>query len=174
MFEALTNTAEFLRSVEDQTLALMNKGWSVDQISNAVEFPEHLMDKPYLRPVYDDPYFLVRMVWRRYGGWWDGEFDTLLPAPKADQGREWIALCGGVASVLQRASSLSSEGSHALACHLAEMAYHAEPENDEVHRVRAEVYRANSQDQTSSMARNILNHAALASAQGKRALASED
>lgn len=174
VFEALTNTAEFLRSVEDQTLALMNKGWSVDQITNAVEFPEHLMDKPYLRPVYDDPYFLVRMVWRRYGGWWDGEFDTLLPAPKADQGREWIALCGGVASVLQRASSLSSEGSHALACHLAEMAYHAEPENDEVHRVRTEVYRANSQDQTSSMARNILNHAALASAQGKRDLASED
>lgn len=173
VFEALTNTAEFLRSVEDQTVALMNKGWSVDQITNAVEFPEHLMDKPYLRPVYDDPYFLVRMVWRRYGGWWDGEFDTLLPAPKADQGREWIALCGGVGSVLERASSLSSKGSHALACHLAEMAYHAEPESDEVHRVRTEVYRANSQDQTSSMARNILNHAALASAQGKRDLASE-
>ena len=126
-----------------------------------------------LRPVYDDPYFLVRMGWRRYGGWWDGEFDTLLPAPKADQGREWIALCGGVGSVLERASSLSSKGSHALACHLAEMAYHAEPESDEVHRVRTEVYRANSQDQTSSMARNILNHAALASAQGKRDLASE-
>ena len=173
VFEALTNTAEFLRGVEDQVLALMNKGWSVDQIMSAVEFPKHLMDKPYLRPVYDDPHFLVRMIWRRYGGWWDGEFDTMLPAAKADQAGEWIALAGGTDKVITRASVLSSDGNHALACHLAEMAHHAEPDNTEVHRVRTEVYRANSQSQTSSMARNILNHAALASEQGKRDLASE-
>ena len=57
---------------------------------HGVHLPADLMEKPYLRPVYDDPRFLIRMVWRRYGGWWDGEFDTLLPAKKAEQGSEWI------------------------------------------------------------------------------------
>ncbi len=172
--EALSATAALLRSIEDQTLALMNKGWPLDRILHAVKLPWELMQKPYLRPVYDDPRFLIRMVWRRYGGWWDGEFDTLLPATKAEQAAQWIALAGGTAVVIERAVALSKDGRHDLACHLVEAAYHAAPDDKEVHRVRADVYRANSQAQTSSMARNILNHAALASDENRRDLAGCD
>lgn len=170
--EALSTTAELLRTIEDQTLALMNRGLSLDQVLHGVELPEKLMQKPWLRPVYDDPRFLIRMVWRRYGGWWDGEFDQLLPAPRAAQAGEWIALAGGIKPVLDRARSLSEQGEHALASHLAEVAYHAAPDDGDVHAVRAAVYSANSQSQTSSMARNILNHASLASGKGRRDLAS--
>jgi alkyl sulfatase BDS1-like metallo-beta-lactamase superfamily hydrolase len=170
--EALTTTAELLRTIEDQTLALMNRGLSLDEVLHGVELPEKLMQKPWLRPVYDDPRFLIRMVWRRYGGWWDGEFDQLLPAPRAAQAAEWIALAGGIKPVLDRARSLSDQGQHALASHLVEAARHAAPDDGDVHEVRAAVYHANSQTQTSSMARNILNHAALASAKGRRDLAS--
>jgi alkyl sulfatase BDS1-like metallo-beta-lactamase superfamily hydrolase len=170
--EALTNTASFLRDVEAQTLALMNRGSSLDEVMQGVTFSPELMEKPYLRPVYDDPRFLVRMVWRRYGGWWDGEYDQLLPAPRAEQAAEWMALAGGVRTVLERARSLSTEGRHALACHLVEAARHAAPTDAAVHATRADVYRAASAAQTSSMARNILHHAALASGQGRRDLAS--
>jgi hypothetical protein len=31
-----------------------------------------LLERPYLRPVYDEPEFVVRTVWRLYGGWYDG------------------------------------------------------------------------------------------------------
>jgi alkyl sulfatase BDS1-like metallo-beta-lactamase superfamily hydrolase len=172
--EALTTTAALLRSIEDQTLALMNRGASLDQVLHGVVLPDELMQKPWLRPVYDDPRFLIRMVWRRYGGWWEGEFDQLLPAPKADQASEWIALAGGVGRVLERARALSKEGRHDLACHLAEAAFHAAPNDTSVHEARSAIYREASQTQTSSMARNILNHAALASAKGRRDLASSD
>ena len=37
--EALTTTASLLRSIEEQTLACMNKGWSLDQTLHAVELP---------------------------------------------------------------------------------------------------------------------------------------
>ena len=141
---------------------------------HAVELPTGLMEKPWLRPVYDDPRFLIRMVWRRYGGWWDGEFDNLLPAPKAEQAAEWVKLAGGIKSVLDRVRALSEEGRHDLACHLVETAHHAAPDDPAVHEVRAATYRGHSERQTSSMARNILNHAALASAKGKRDLASTD
>jgi alkyl sulfatase BDS1-like metallo-beta-lactamase superfamily hydrolase len=172
--EALTVTAGFIRDIEDQTVAMMNKGWSLDQVFHSVTFDETLMEKPYLRPVYDDPRFLIRMIWRRYGGWWDGEYDNLLPEPKARQATEWIELAGGVESVLARALQLLQNDEAALACHLVEMAYHASPDSARVHEVRAEIYQGNSALQTSSMARNILNHAALASAEGKRDLASSD
>jgi alkyl sulfatase BDS1-like metallo-beta-lactamase superfamily hydrolase len=166
--EALGTTAAFLRSIEEQALALMNRGSSLDEVLAAVIFPAALMEKPWLRPVYDDPRFLVRMVWRRYGGWWDGEYDTLLPAPKAAQAAEWIALAGGLDRVLARAKSLLADGELAVARHLVEAACHAAPADVAGHALRAEVYAASADAEPASMARNILRHAARASGPRRR------
>ncbi|HXK33925.1 MAG TPA: alkyl sulfatase dimerization domain-containing protein [Dehalococcoidia bacterium] len=171
--QALDDTAELLESLEAQTLALMNAGATLDRVLHEVTMPQHLLDKPYLRPVYDHPQFILRNIWRLYGGWHDGEPDNLLPAPRAEQAREWVALAGGVGKVLDRVRQLRDEDNLRLACHLVEYAVLAEPSNADVHALRAEVYGARSQRQSSSMARNILNHAALASAEGKRDLAGE-
>ncbi|HUM16247.1 MAG TPA: alkyl sulfatase dimerization domain-containing protein [Candidatus Nitrosotalea sp.] len=170
---ALTDTARVLESIEEQVLALMNAGVTLDRVLHAVRVPRELLDKPYLRPVYDDPEFIVRNVWRLYGGWWDGEPDNLLPAPRADQAREWVALAGGLGPVLARAAALLAAGDARLACHLVEFAVIAEPGSREAHELRQEIYATRSRGQISSMARNILNHAALASAQGKRDLAGQ-
>ena len=80
--KALTDTAELLESLEAQTLNLMNQGLNLDQTLHLVEVPEHLRDLPFLRPVYDHPQFIVRNIWRRFGGWYDGDPDHLLPAPR--------------------------------------------------------------------------------------------
>jgi alkyl sulfatase BDS1-like metallo-beta-lactamase superfamily hydrolase len=168
---ALGDTAALLESLEDQALAFMNTGATLDRVLHETEIPRHLLEKPYLRPVYDDPEFLLRNIWRLYGGWYDGEPDNLLPAPRADQAREWVALAGGIRPVLSRVATLLHEGDHRLACHLVEFAVIAEPDSLEAYELRREVYSRRAQEQRSSMARNILNHAALASAQQKRDLA---
>ena len=46
--------------------------------------PAHLLERPYLRPVYDEPEFVVRNVYRLYGGWWDGNPANLKPARDAE------------------------------------------------------------------------------------------
>jgi len=171
--QACLDTAELLESLEQQVLALMNTGASLDRVLHEVEAPRHLLEKPYLRPVYDDPQFIVRNIWRLYGGWYDGEPDNLLPAPRAEQAREWVALAGGLERVLARAAQLAREGNLRLACHLVEFAVLAEPGSADAHALRREIYTARAAQQTSSMARNILNHAARASAQGKRDLAGD-
>ncbi|MGH9055174.1 MAG: alkyl sulfatase dimerization domain-containing protein [Acidimicrobiales bacterium] len=169
--EALTTTADLLDSIESQALALMNQGCTLDQVIHQVQMPAGLRDKPYLRPVYDHPQFLVRNVWRRYGGWYDGEPDNLLPAPRAEQAREWVALAGGTSAVVARATELAAGGNSRLACHLVEFAVLAEPASAEAHEARGEIYAARSAGQESSMARNILHHASLASRQMRRDLA---
>ena len=170
---ALSDTAELLETIEAQTLALMNTGKSLDHIIHTVEVPSHLLQRPYLRPVYDHPQFLVRMVWRRYGGWYEGEPDNLLPAPRARQAAEWVGLAGGLGRVLERAAGLLGAGDAQMACHLVEYAALAAPASEEVHRMRAAAYAAYSSEQESSMARNILNHASLSSIDGKRDIAGD-
>ena len=169
--QALGDTADLLESLESQTLALMNEGATLDRVLHEVEMPEHLLAKPYLRPIYDHPQFILRNIWRLYGGWHDGEPDNLLPAPRAEQAREWVTLAGGIEKVMDRAKSLASEGNLRLACHLIEYCAIVEPDSSNVHGLRREIYEARSTREESSMARNILNHAALASAEGKRDIA---
>ncbi len=168
--QALNDTAELLDSLEEQVLALMNAGASLDRVVHEVQAPPHLLEKPYLRPVYDHPQFLVRNIWRLYGGWWDGEPDNLLPAPRAEQAREWVALAGVLDRVLERAAAQRAEGNLRLACHVVEFAVLAEPGSRPAHDLRAEIYEARSAQEMSSMSRNILNHAALASREGRRDL----
>jgi alkyl sulfatase BDS1-like metallo-beta-lactamase superfamily hydrolase len=171
--EALTDTADLLHDLEGQVLALMNTGTTLDRVLHEVKLPEHLLAKPYLRPVYDHPQFILRNIWRLYGGWYDGEPDNLLPAPRAEQAREWVSLAGGVDAVMRRARELQDAGDLRLACHLIEYAVLAAPDSQEVHALRTEIYRARSKSEESSMSRNILNHAAMASEKGKRDLAGE-
>lgn len=171
--QALTDTAALLDSLESQALALMNTGATLDRVLHEVEMPEHLLAKPYLRPIYDHPQFILRNIWRLYGGWYDGEPDNLLPAPRAEQAREWVALAGGLERVLERAAELQAAGDLRLACHLVEFAVIAAPASQEAHRLRAAIYGARAAGEESSMSRNILNHAALASGKGKRDLAGE-
>ena len=80
---ALTDTARYLEHLVDQTLAMMNEGARLSEILHTVRPPADLEGCPYLQPVYDEPEFVVRNVWRLNGGWWDGNPATLKPAPDA-------------------------------------------------------------------------------------------
>jgi alkyl sulfatase BDS1-like metallo-beta-lactamase superfamily hydrolase len=166
--QALTDTAELLRTLEREVLLRMEQAMSLDEIIHDVQVPAHLGDKPYLRPVYDHPQFLVRNVWRQFGGWYEGDPDNLLPAPRSEQARELVRMAGGTQRVLARAAELSGEGNLRLACHLVELAALAQPESAEVHETRGEVYEKRAAAEQSSMARNILRHAAISSSRGLR------
>ena len=100
---ALSDTAELLETLCEQTLRLMNGGARLDDVLHSVALPAHLLERPYLRPSYDDPRFIVRSLWRLYGGWWDGNPAHLLPAPEADLAVELAALAGGAGALAARA-----------------------------------------------------------------------
>jgi alkyl sulfatase BDS1-like metallo-beta-lactamase superfamily hydrolase len=53
----LEDVASVLESLVRQTLDLMNEGARLDQILRTVGLPKELLEKPYLRPVYDEPEF---------------------------------------------------------------------------------------------------------------------
>jgi glyoxylase-like metal-dependent hydrolase (beta-lactamase superfamily II) len=169
--QALTDTADLLDSLVDQALALMNEGARLDDLIHSVVPPARLMERPYLRPIYDEPEFVVRNVWRLYGGWYDGNPATLKPAREAALAGELAALAGGAMVLARRASALI-EGSPTdeqlrLACHLAELAALAAPDDAGVHAVREAVFTARGEAATSVMAKGVFAWAASESAARK-------
>jgi alkyl sulfatase BDS1-like metallo-beta-lactamase superfamily hydrolase len=158
--QALTDTADLLDHLVDETLALMNEGARLDDIVHTVRAPDHLLERPYLRPVYDEPEFVVRTVWRLYGGWYDGNPAHLKPAPDAALAAELAALAGGAAVLADRAMALAAGGDLRLAGHLAELAAQAAPDDAGVHRTRADVFARRAGEELSTMSKGVFSWAA--------------
>jgi alkyl sulfatase BDS1-like metallo-beta-lactamase superfamily hydrolase len=156
---ALTEGAELLESLVEQTLALMNEGARLDDIVHAVRAPQHLLERPYLRAIYDEPEFVIRNVWRFYGGWYDGDPSHLKPAPANVLAREIADLAGGPARLAARALELAAEGDLRLAGHLAELAAQAAPADPGMHAARAEVFGTRAREEASTMSRGIFSWA---------------
>jgi alkyl sulfatase BDS1-like metallo-beta-lactamase superfamily hydrolase len=153
--QALTETATLLESLHDQTVEMMNAGARLDDILHTVRAPAHLLERAYLQPIYDEPEFVVRNIWRLYGGWYDGNPAHLKPAPDAALARELAALAGGAARLAERATALAEHGDLALACHLAELAAQAAPDDRGIRAVRAAVYGRRADNERSTMSRGI-------------------
>jgi alkyl sulfatase BDS1-like metallo-beta-lactamase superfamily hydrolase len=160
--QALGETAEYLESLIDQTLALMNEGARLADTISSVRVPSHLADRPYLQPYYDEPEFIVRNIWRLYGGWWDGNPANLRPANDRRIAQELCELAGGATTLAARAEVLASDDSEEalrLAGHLAEMAWLAAPDDEGVQGVRQRVFHALAERATSTMSRGVFRWA---------------
>lgn len=157
---AMDEAARLLETLVEQTLELLNRGVRLNEVIHAVKAPEELLARPYLKPYYDEPEFIVRNVWRMYGGWYDGNPANLKPAREEDLGSELARLAGGASVMAERARELASAGDLRLACHLAEFAAQAAPEDAEVQAACAEVYRKRADSEFSLMSRGIFLAAA--------------
>jgi alkyl sulfatase BDS1-like metallo-beta-lactamase superfamily hydrolase len=157
---ALIDTAEYLESLVAQTLERLNAGQTLYQILEEVRPPAALEARPYLKPVYDEPEFIVRNLWRCFGGWHSGVPSELKPAPRAQLAKELAELSGGVEKLLQRANALLAAGDARLAAHLVDWAADAAPGSREVHAARAGVYGALMKAASSTMSRGIYGAAA--------------
>lgn len=155
----LDDIASSLESLVMQVIDMMNAGETLDAIIHTVKVPQSVLDKPYMRPFYDEPEFVVRNIWRLYGGWWDGAASRLKPAPDVVVAQELAALAGGANVLMNRALEIADNDLR-LACHLADLAGWAEPENAGIHANRAAIYDKRRRAETSLMSKGIFKAAA--------------
>jgi alkyl sulfatase BDS1-like metallo-beta-lactamase superfamily hydrolase len=160
----LNDVATALETLVWETLAMMNDGATLDTIIHSVTLDGELMSKPYLRPFYDEPEFVIRNIWRLYGGWWDGAASRLKPSPDAQLAAVLSELAGGPLALVSRAESAMNAGDLRLACHLVDIAGLAAPDDAGVHRARFAVYEARRLAEPSLMAKGIFRAAARESA----------
>ncbi len=156
----LGDVATALEDLVAAVLAMMNAGETLDTILHTVKVPADTLAKPYLRPFYDEPEFVIHNVWRQFGGWWDGAASRLKPSPDAVVAVTIAELAGGVEVVMRRAGVAAAEGDLRLACHLADFAGWAAPDDATIHAGRAEIYEQRRRAEPSLMAKGIFKAAA--------------
>ena len=156
----LGDIADALEQLVADVIAMMNHGATLDTIIHTVTVPADTLAKPYLRPLYDEPEFVVRNIWREFGGWWDGAASRLKPSPDEHLATAIAELCGGAAALVVRAQRAVVDNDLRLACHLADLAGWAAPDDPSIHAARSEIYIERRKAEPSLMSKGIFMAAA--------------
>ena len=156
----LDTTASLLEHLVDETLRMMNEGATLDEIVHAVGVPAEYAELPYLQATYDEPEFVVRNIWRLYGGWYDGNPARLKPPADAALAAEVAALAGGADALAERARAVADAGDLRLACQLVEWAAAGIRRRRRSTPPASDVYQARRAGELSLMAKGIFGSAA--------------
>jgi glyoxylase-like metal-dependent hydrolase (beta-lactamase superfamily II) len=163
--DRLLQSAAYLDEIVDQTLAALNDGSPphVD-IVHELDLPDY--DEPWLAESYDEAAFIARNVVRYYGGWWSGRPSELKPAPREELAAELAALAGDARTLADRALALAEEDIR-VACHLADYALEAAPDDEAVQEAVVDVYERRARGEANLMSGNIYSSAAEYAREGR-------
>ncbi len=117
--EQLTNYRDAIQYVHDQTIRMINRGLTADEIAATIELPPHLTDLPYLQQFYGRVDWSARAVFSGMLGWFSGDPEDLLPVPKERESELMVRLAGSPDRLREEFTTAMEEGEPAWALVLA-------------------------------------------------------
>ena len=151
----LTAYRDGVRSVLDQTVALMRKGLRPDELVQQVKLPPDLAAHPYLQEFYGSVPWSVRAIYTYYLGWFDGNATNLFPLSNADRGTRLVPLLGGEATVLAKAREAITRKEFQWAAELTDYVLSGQPDHREARPLKATALTELGERQMNSGARNF-------------------
>ena len=131
IYQKLTTYRDGIQYVHDQTIRMMNKGMSPDEIAETISLPKHLGDSPFLKEFYGSPEWSARNVFSGYLGWFDGNPSTLKPLPRTEEANNIINLAGGWDNLFNLAEESFKNKRYQWALQLTDYLLLSKPNNKE-------------------------------------------
>jgi alkyl sulfatase BDS1-like metallo-beta-lactamase superfamily hydrolase len=135
--ELLENQRDMYKYINDQTLNLMNKGYTMDEISNMIVLPESLQEYWYTHGFYGQIYMAVKATYQRYLGFYDANPINLKRLPPEEFARNITEYMGGADAVLLRLAEDYEAGRYELVASIAHYLVFADPANMEAREMEA-------------------------------------
>lgn len=117
--------------INDQTLRLINKGYTIEEVGRTVKLPDSLSDEWYNSQFYGTVIHNAKAVYQRYLGWYNGnpvELNKLLPEESA---KKYVEYMGGADSVLDKARKSFAGGEYQWVAEVTKQVIYANPNNRE-------------------------------------------
>lgn len=105
--------------LHDQTVRLMNKGYTAPEIAEVIALPESLGRKWYNRGYYGTMSHNAKAVYQRYLGWYDGNPANLNAWPPEELAERYVAAMGGASAARRTAQTAFDEGDYRWAAQVA-------------------------------------------------------
>jgi alkyl sulfatase BDS1-like metallo-beta-lactamase superfamily hydrolase len=131
---------DLYKYIHDQSVRLMNEGYTGIEISNMVKLPPELDKEWYSRGYYGSVKHDTRAVYQRYMGFYDGNPSTLDELPPAEAAKQYVDYMGGADAVLQKAKTDFDKGNYRWVAQVVKNVVFADPDNKAAKELLADSY----------------------------------
>ncbi|MCC2096782.1 MAG: MBL fold metallo-hydrolase [Hyphomicrobiales bacterium] len=157
----LASQRDLYRFVHDQSVRLLNQGYTAPEIAEHISLPDSLAGKWHCREYYGTLKHNSRAVYQKYLGWYDANPANLDPLTPVEGAKKYIEYMGGADAVLARARSDFANGEYRFVAEVANKLVFADPQNLQARELAADAYEQLGYLSESAMWRNAYLTAAL-------------
>jgi alkyl sulfatase BDS1-like metallo-beta-lactamase superfamily hydrolase len=157
----LTSYRDAMQYVLDQSIRLINMGYSPDEIAETVRLPREVQVEPWGTEYYGNVHVSARNVYGGLISWWNGDPAELEPTPRLEKARRTVAMMGGRDKVFAEAERAFFGGDPQWAAELATPLIRIDRSDWQARYLKAAALRKIGYRQTSSSLRGFYLSGAL-------------
>lgn len=139
--ERIRNYRDAIQYVHDQTIKLINLGYTRDELAEMVVLPEPFRSDPWLQEYYGTVAHSVRSIYDGYLGWWEGDPTQLArPSVKAVS-EQYVRTMGGRDAVMKEARTSIDKRNYGWAAEIITHLVNVDPSDMAGRKLKAEALR---------------------------------
>lgn len=138
--EFITKHRDVYKYLHDQTVRLMNAGYTPNEIADKIQLPDSLASYFGTRGYYGDLRHNVKAIYQLYLGAYDGNPAHLNPLVPKESAKRYIELMGGNAKVVEAARVAYDKGEYRWVAELLDQAVLAKPDDTAAKELLARAY----------------------------------
>lgn len=129
---------DLYRYINDQTLRLINHGYTRDEIAEQFTLPDSLGKVWSNRGYYGTISHNVKATYVLYLGWFDGDPATLRELTPVDAGKRYVEFMGGADAVIEKAKASYDRGEYRWVAQVMRHVVFADPKNQAARNLEAD------------------------------------
>ncbi len=138
--EFITKHRDVYKYTHDQTVRLINAGYTAREIADTIKLPASLETYLGSRGYYGDLRHNVKAVYQFYMGFYDGNPANLNPLPPQESAKRYLNLVGGAEKAIAAAQDAFDKGDYRWSAELLNHIVFAQPDNKQAIDLLARTY----------------------------------
>ena len=136
----MTKQRDLYTYVHDQTLRLLNHGYTAAEIAEQLELPPSLSHEWANRGYYGTVRHNCKAIYQKYLGWFDANPANLDPLPPVPAARKYVEYMGGADKVIERARADFKAGDYRWVAEAMKHVVFADTDNLEARALGADAF----------------------------------
>ncbi len=129
---------DLYKYIHDQTVRLMNHGYTPREIAEQLKLPASLLGDWSARGYYGTVVHNVKGVYQKYLGWYDANPASLHALPPSESAKRYVEYMGGAGAVVERARADFRKGEYRWVAEVMNQVVFADPDNMEARALAAD------------------------------------
>lgn len=134
----MKKTRDTYKYIHDQSVRLLNHGYTSQEIAEQIELPPELNSLWYVRGYYGTVKHNAKAVYQKYMGWYDANPSNLNPLPPEAAAKKWVEYMGGADAVLAKAKDDFKQGDYRWVAEVTNKVVFADPNNQAAKELNAD------------------------------------